>query len=58
MNVKYSVLFLRVRICDQTELPHGVSGFVLVYCEGDHSEGQHLVLVPGSQLEIVRSRQT
>ena len=58
MNVKYLVLFLGVRICDQAELPQGVSGFVLVDSEGDHSKGQHLVLVPRSQLEIVRRRQT
>ena len=58
MNVKYSVLFLSVRVCDQTELSHGVSGLVLVDQEGDDGKGDHLVLVPRSQLEIVRSRQT
>ena len=62
LNVKcltyYSVLFLRVRVSDQAELSHGVSGLVLVDQEGDHSKGDDLVLVPRSQLEIVRSRQT
>ena len=52
----FHVLVLRVRICDQTELSHGVHGFVLVHSEGDDSEGEDLVLVPGAQLKIVRRR--
>ena len=52
-----SVLFLSVRICDQTELPLRVPGLVLLDSEGDDSEGDDLVLVPGAQLEVVRNWQ-
>ena len=59
LNVDFLSSFsFSVRICDETELSHGVDGFVLVDDEGDDGEGDDLVLVPRAQLEVVRRRQT